>query len=420
MQHHHTMRLNRSHRFYESIVAFGHAHMYPVVPFRFIAFRQTDKHHGHISAFGCFHCPGNQCLIRHIAVRTVSGSIGNGKPLLLRSFQGSYHPVGVDVTAAAALIAGRFGKSAEKSNFLPAVQRQYFPFVFQQYHALAGNIKGQLMIPVPVKHRMGIPVFQKTLTDTENPFHGSIQNRFLQPAIPNGLYNLSVIYTAASGHLQILTGNQPGHPVIAGAPVRHHISVKSPFLPQDFRQQPGTLGHIFPVDPIVTAHDRPWLCLADHLFKCCQINFPQGSLIDFRGNRHAPFFLIVGGKVFYAYAHMPALNPFGKGSAQLSGQIWILGIVFKIPAAQGTALDIDSRSKEHADIFGLTFVAQCHAHLPQQFRVKRRRQTAGGRKTNRLNGIIDAEMVAFLILLSQSVRSVRHHYAFHAKPLNRF
>ncbi len=370
LQHHCAMGLNRSHRFNKRIVTFGHAHMCPVVPFRFIAFRQAGKHHGHIGTFGRLNCLGNQCLIRRITVRSVSGSIGNRKSLLPGSFQGPYHPVGVNVTAAAALITGRLGKSAEESNFLPAVQWQH-AIIFQQYHALAGNITGQPMVPVPVKYRMGIPVFQKTPADMEDAFHGSVQNGFLQPAFPNSPYDLSIIYTSASGHLQILAGNQPGYPVVTGAPVRHNISVKSPFLPQDFRQQAGTLGHIFPVDPIVAAHDCPWLCLADHLLKRSQVNLPQGSLIDFSRNRHTPFFLIVGGKVFYTYAHMLALNPFSKGSAQLSGQIRILGIVFKIPTAQGTSLDIDSRPKEHADIFGLTFIAQCRAHLPQQFRVKR-------------------------------------------------
>ena len=110
-----------------------------------------------------------------------------------------------------------------------------------------------------------------------------------------------------------------------------------------------------------------------------------------------------------ACTHVFALYAFDQGCCHLSRQIGILGKILEIPAAQRAALDIDRRPQQDAQFLMLAAFTQCFAHFLHQFRIEGSRRSAGCRIADRLDAVIDPQMIAFLILLAQTVRPVGNH-----------
>ena len=66
----------------------------------------------------------------------------------------------------------------------------------------------------------------------------------------------------------------------------------------------------------------------------------------------------------------------------------------------------------------LAAVAEGFTHAADHIRIKGSRCRAGCGKTDRLDAVVDAEMVRFLILLAQAVGTVAHHGAGDSQPFH--
>ena len=111
-----------------------------------------------------------------------------------------------------------------------------------------------------------------------------------------------------------------------------------------------------------------------------------------------------------AGAHALALYALDEGGGHFAGNVGVFGVILKVSAAEGRTLDVHRRPQQNADVFRLALVAQGSAHALHQRPVKGRGGGASGRKADRLDAVVDTQMVARLVLLAQSVGPVAHHH----------
>ena len=133
-----------------------------------------------------------------------------------------------------------------------------------------------------------------------------------------------------------LDAGQGGH-----HPVGHHQALEAPLIPQAVHNQVAALGGVLPVEQVVGGHQGMGLALLDGNLKALEIDVPQGPLADVGVGEHAVGLLVVAAEVLDggAAARM-ALHTLGDGSRHLAGDEGVLGVVFKVPAAQGAAVDV--------------------------------------------------------------------------------
>ena len=107
-------------------------------------------------------------------------------------------------------------------------------------------------------------------------------------------------------------------------------------------------------------------------------------------------------------------------SGDFTCKIRIFRIVLEIAAAQRRTLNVDCRTEDNGNIVCLRFPSDGTSHFVHQITVKGAGGEAGRREADRLDAVVHAEMVAFVILLAQSVRAVTDHYFRDAEPVDVF
>ena len=107
------------------------------------------------------------------------------------------------------------------------------------------------------------------------------------------------------------------HPVVHSAPVRHHISVKSPFVSQHIREHLLILTQICTIEHIIGIHDRPRFFFFHHALKSRKIDLPHSPFIHLGRTGHTVILLIIGHEMLRAGSHMFALYTVDKSSRHL-------------------------------------------------------------------------------------------------------
>ena len=129
--------------------------------------------------------------------------------------------------------------------------------------------------------------------------------------------------------------------------------------------------------------------------------------------------LIVRQEMLDAGSHVFALHTRNQRARYFGGNIGVFGIIFKIPAAQRRTLDVHRRPQNHAHAFRLAFLSQRLSHLRNQLPVEAGRRAAARREADRLDAVVHAQIIRFLILLSQAVRSVGNHHRRNSQTFHR-
>ena len=145
----------------------------------------------------------------------------------------------------------------------------------------------------------------------------------------------------------------------------------------------------------------------------------ERPFVQLRRAGHAPRLLVVAGKMLDAGADAPGLERLYKRCAHLARQAWILGIVFKIAAAERTAFDVQAGSEQHGHALGLTFLSQRLAQPLHDTAVKGGSQSRRCGIADRLDARPGPQMVPLPHLLAQTVGTVAHHHPGHAQTLHR-
>ena len=154
-------------------------------------------------------------------------------------------------------------------------------------------------------------------------------------------------------------------------------------------------------------HDGPGAGLLDGDLERGQVDFAQRALGHVGRAGHAAGLLVVGREMLGRSAHALALHAVDKGGGQFARKGRVLGIIFKVAAAQRAALDVERRAQHDAEADGLSLGADGLAKAAQQIDVKARGRRAPGREADRLDAVVDA--LAFL-LRAQAVGAVRYHH----------
>ena len=236
--------------------------------------------------------------------------------------------------------------------------------------------------------------------------HPLIQHRLGQGALLHGLHDIMHAAVSGTRHFQVAAVLYAQGMVIAAAPVRYHDAVKAPLLPQDLLQQVRVLIGIDAVDLVVGGHDGLGLPLLHRNFEAGGIDLPEGALVHHGIVGHTTKLLAVGRKVLRTCRHTLTLHAADIGCRQLARMIGILGEILKIPSAEGTPLNVQSRSQNHVHTEGCRLFAQRRSDLLTQRCVPAVgnggcRGEAGGRNTS-----VNAQVIAGACLLPDPVGAV--------------
>ena len=323
------------------------------------------------------------------------------------------------MAAAAALIPGRPGEIADQNHVRPFRQRQRAG-IFQQHRALFRRPACRLIIVSAVKRHPVPAALQIFLHQLQHIQNGFVQLLHGQGPRMHCIDYLADALVAAAGHLQVQPGSHAHGSVLHGAPVSHHQAPVAPAGAQDIRQQLLVFTAVGAVDLVICAHHRPGLCLLDHRLESCQIDFVQGALVYAAVAHHAVRLLVIGGKVLDAAARSLGLQAVHQRRAHLPGQGGVLAVILKIAPAQGAALDVQPRAQQHGQVFPLAFPAQDVSQSLGQGRVEAGRYGRRGGKTNRLDAVVDTQMVGVARLLAQAAGAVADHGGRDAQALDGF
>ena len=419
VKHHNGIGLHGGHACDQLVLTIGHPHMGSVKSLRFKGIRKSGKNHRSFGFFCKLHRFCKERFVRLVRIVPEAFSKGNISPVL-HAVPGAGHLMAVDMRASAALITGLYRIFSNESDFRLFVQRQNAVLIFQKDAGFLRHLPRKLMILIPVKNSRFIPVFFITVYNIQNAFHRPVQYLFLQPSILHRFHNKPVIDAAGGGHFQIQSGFQIGHPVIDRSPVAHHKAVKAPFTAQYIGKRFFILRRISAIDSVIRTHDGPGFFLFYRSLKSCKVNLMQGTFINLGGRGQPAVLLIVRQEMLDAGSHIFALHARNQRARHFRSHIWVFRIIFKIPAAQRRTFDIHSRPQNHAHAFRLAFLSQRLSHLCNQLPVEAGRRAAACRKADSLNTVVHSQIIRFLILLSQAVRSVGNHHSRDSQPFNRF
>ena len=169
-QHHNRIGIGGCHGIYQCIIALRQTHMLPVKGFGFVAVRQTH-HTNRDFMLLCGGCGFLQLRLCDHSAGIAAGNIG----CIGHGLRDADHLCGVDVAAAAALIAEVFCHGANQYH-VRFPQRQYMILVFQKDGTLLRYRSCQFMVSIPIDFRLNnvLTLFYQT----QNPLHGGIHIRF--------------------------------------------------------------------------------------------------------------------------------------------------------------------------------------------------------------------------------------------------
>ena len=409
MQHYNGVRICFRHRLDQAILAFRHPHVRPVVAFALIGVRQTGKHHSHLRLLCRGHGFGNLFRRCVVLLHGVALHIGYVQAVFLRGFHGAGRFKAVDVAAPAALEARFFRKLADEGNRVVLLQGQDVPVVLQQHHAFGGHVCGHPVLGFLVPGSFRLRVLHIAVDDVQDPLAAEVHLLLIQFSGFDRFHDLPVVDPAGCGHLQVQPRRHAGNAVAHGAPVRHDITLEAPFLPEYIRQQPGILGGVHAVDPVVGAHDRPGLGFLHGHLKGREVDLTDRPLVRVGGTAHPPVLLVIEGEMLDTGAHVFALDTLDQRGRHHARQVRILGEILEVPSAQRAALDVHGRAQQHAQLFMLAGFAQGFTHLFDQFGIKGSRRRAGRGEAYRLDAFVDSQVVRLVVLLPQAVRAVADH-----------
>ena len=245
------------------------------------------------------------------------------------------------MAGAAALEPGLGGEFADEGNLVFLVQGQD-TLVLQQDHALPCNLSGEKVIFFLIPGSFGLGIVQILIVDGQDPLTGQIHILFVQLVGKNSFHDLPVVETAGGGHFQIQTGLHTGHTVGNGTPVGHDVAFEAPLVPEYLGQEPGILGSVDTVDPVVGTHNGPGLGLLYGDLKGGEVDLTKRPLVRVGGGAHTAVLLVVGGEVLDGGTHIFGLDTLDIGGGHFTGEIRILGEILEVSAAQRAALDVDS------------------------------------------------------------------------------
>ena len=162
-----------------------------------------------------------------------------------------------------------------------------------------------------------------------------IQARFAQFAFLHRFDDFFIVDAVAGGHFQVQARCNTGRPFIDGAPVGNDKAFEAPLFFQDIIQKVRILGSVYPIDLVVSTHDRPGLRFLDGNFECGQVDLVERLFVYVRTHGHSLELLVIDRKMFQGSSDALVLHTIDIGGGQLTREDGVFGKVLEIAPAQG-------------------------------------------------------------------------------------
>ncbi len=130
-------------------------------------------------------------------------------------------------------------------------------------------------------------------------------------------------------------------------------------------------------------------------------------------------FLIVCGKMLDTRADVSALQAAHLRRCHLTGKKRVLRLILEVSSAERRTFDVHGGSEVHSQLLMLAGVADRLADFFHHVRIKGAGRRTRCREADRLDTVVDSEMVCALILLAKAVRAVADHNLRNAETLHR-
>ena len=99
----------------------------------------------------------------------------------------------------------------------------------------------------------------------------------------------------------------------------------------------------------------------------------------------------------------------------MGGEVGVFGKVFKVPAAEGAALQVGAGAQQDADLFRLTVLAQSVADLFFQGHVEGIGHAGAGGEAGGGNGFVEAGLDGAVDVLAQAVGAVADQHRLYTQ-----
>lgn len=134
---------------------------------------------------------------------------------------------------------------------------------------------------------------------------------------------------------------------LTGGPVGHNKPLIFPLIAQRFGAQIIACKCVHTIDKIVGRHYCPGLGLPNCDFKSPEVDFPKSALRHILGNGLPLVFLIVTAEVLDGNTQTGmTLDASRNGCCHNAGHIRIFGIILKVSAAEGIAVDVQTGASQ--------------------------------------------------------------------------
>ena len=269
-----------------------------------------------------------------------------------------------------------------------------------------------LLVKVPLASGGGLVGGQNDVQQLVHPQVDLTLGEF--PRLQGG-HQFPVAVADGAGHFQVAARLDARGLAVAAAPVGDHKAVKAPLVPEDFRKQMGILIGVGAVYFVVGGHDGLGAALFDGNFKVGEVQLPQGALVHHAVAGHAQQLLGVGRKMLGAGGNSVFLYAPDEGGCHFSAQVGVLGVVLKVPPAQGAALGVQAGPQQNVDLLAGGLLSDGAAAQGGQRLVPAVGDAGGGGKAGGWLAGVDAQMVPLSQLLAYTVGAVGQEHTGHPR-----
>ena len=112
---------------------------------------------------------------------------------------------------------------------------------------------------IQIRRRCRTRLIHALFDQREHTLGRTVQKRLRKFTGFDGFHDLPVSFTYRGRHLQFKTCRKRIQAVVGRAPVTHDHTVKSPLVAENIGQEFSVLTAVFPVDTVISTHDRPRL-----------------------------------------------------------------------------------------------------------------------------------------------------------------
>ena len=168
------------------------------------------------------------------------------------------------------------------------------------------------------------------------------------------------VATGPNGQIYVHPGG------VAHGRVGDHHTLEAPLIPEHAGEQSRVSAGPDSAQVVVAAHNGGGAALFDGDLKGPEVDLPHGLLVGPHGDGEPVALLVVDGEVLDVAVHTLTGSAPDGGGGQLAGEKAVLGIVLKVTAGEGSAVDVGAGGVEAHHVVGYGLRAEGAAEFLHQ------------------------------------------------------